>query len=261
MADNTPIEWTDAPLDLAQGGDFDKSVMRRPASPGKPFPNVTVALAAVAANACGNDVAGFRDTAKAHRDDVIPRGGRRRAVGAKTVKLLGEQQASFFGHWFDPALSAHCMSQARRTVAARVPISLSSFAVCTFVAGSLPLDICRRQPALTAATPALACRGHRLAHRFGGAGRGTLRAARPADVTATVDAGSVNLEPVERTRNTAAAAGLFSLRRAGNPAPVRRALILQLPHLRGDRTGLSHTAIAGRLLDGIEHNAFPGGAA
>lgn len=107
MGDTTSIEWTDATsgcgLELLAGvraawrrqlvvvvrNPVDRHVVDRAAGGREPFPDVSVALRAVAREAGTDDVARLAEASSHERHHVVDRGGRRRTVGAWPVKQLG----------------------------------------------------------------------------------------------------------------------------------------------------------------------------
>lgn len=220
MSDNTKIEWADATVSgkdsapsFVEAGDH--HFLRSAAGGVQPFPNVTVAFAAVAAPARRYNVGRLRSPAMLHRKNMVERFGRRRAIGTLPVEHLEEVRFPVHRHGIDATFTAANVSDhtlpARRI--ARVPLSL--FARLTGRTCALARHVALRQPSLAPAAPSQALLRHGLPFWFARSGSEPRKAAGAANVRKPVGSRAIPLKPLKWQALSAFRASLHAPQTSG----------------------------------------------
>lgn len=104
MGANTKIEWTDQSskqTNMLKCKSVQKHIARVDSLFFDPFEDITVALTAIAASACGQNVAWRRPSAAFNGDDVIPTVRRRRTISALTLKQHRQKPRKLRRHCID----------------------------------------------------------------------------------------------------------------------------------------------------------------
>jgi hypothetical protein len=234
--------------------------LRRAAGFFEPRPHVLSSLRAVAVHACGNDIIGLRKASLRDSDDMIPCCPRRWAIRAASRELFQDGFASRRRNWLDASLSERRALPPAESERGIAGVASPAIGVCAQSAFAGP-DA--SQPLAAAGAPLQTFRrfGAPL-YKVGTWGYALANSAGRANIPPSVKSGPIDHELIYRPRHPATAAHLFAPIPPGNEARIGRARVLRSAHGPSvSRLSQLGKKAAGRLLDGVEHNAFPAGAA
>ncbi|MCQ8781699.1 hypothetical protein NPA30_05835 [Aurantimonas sp. CSK15Z-1] len=219
MADGTKIEWTDATSDggrtfrrdnrdIRKLKASDKPIRRGSAVLRQPLPNISVALAAVAAKASWDDVRGLGQPAMANGDNVIPSFGWLVAVGAQPIELLHDERVRARRDHLNTPAAQNCPRPSSLAKFWARRVSVAHFCISAGLANALSSHRARRQPRLASTAPCLTLIARLLPVCLGRSGSHSHIPARAADIGVAVEPRSIFGEFGQRLRFSAAAAFL-----------------------------------------------------